>query len=88
MEIVPRFLKSPKQSFFLFGPCGTGKSTWVKREFPDALWVDPLDLETYRLYSSRLGGPDVAGTFLSFQHHGHYTKGEKLLREEHIRGAS
>ncbi len=30
MEMVVRFFKAPKQSFFLFGPRGTGKSTWLK----------------------------------------------------------
>jgi len=53
MEKVTRFFVSPKQSFFLFGPRGTGKSTWLKGRFPDALWVDLLDLEAYRLYNSR-----------------------------------
>lgn len=29
-------------SFFLFGPRGTGKSTWVKQKFPDAVYIDLL----------------------------------------------
>jgi predicted AAA+ superfamily ATPase len=53
MEIVPRFFSMPEQSFFLFGPRGTGKSLWAKRSCQDALWVDLLDPATYRLYSSR-----------------------------------
>ncbi len=53
MEIVSRFFKPPKQSFFLFGPRGTGKSLWAKNSFKDTLWVDLLDPETFRIYSSR-----------------------------------
>lgn len=37
----------PKRSFFLFGPRGTGKSTWVAHAFPDALSIDLLDYGTY-----------------------------------------
>ena len=44
MEIIPRFFEPPKQSFFLFGPRGTGKSTFVKQRFPDALYADGLKL--------------------------------------------
>ncbi|MBI2644667.1 ATP-binding protein [Candidatus Uhrbacteria bacterium] len=43
-----RLLKPPKErSFFLFGPRGTGKTTWLKSVFPDALYFDLLDSETY-----------------------------------------
>jgi hypothetical protein len=28
MEIITRFFRDTKQSFFLFGPRDTGKSTW------------------------------------------------------------
>ena len=31
------------QSFFLFGPRGTGKTTWLKQRFPEALYLDLLD---------------------------------------------
>ncbi|KKQ15117.1 MAG: Conserved hypothetical ATPase [Candidatus Moranbacteria bacterium GW2011_GWE1_36_7] len=51
--IIPRFFTPPKQSFFLFGPRGTGKSTWLKAHFENALWLDLLDPETFRLYSAR-----------------------------------
>lgn len=52
-HLIPRFFILPKQSFFLFGPRGTGKSTWLKAHFKDALWLDLLDPETFRLYSAR-----------------------------------
>jgi uncharacterized protein len=35
------------KSFFLFGPRGTGKTTWVKNNFPSALYVDLLEAEIY-----------------------------------------
>ena len=35
------------KSFFLFGPRGTGKTTWVKNIFPSALYIDLLEAETY-----------------------------------------
>lgn len=37
-----RLLKPPDHSFFLFGPRATGKTTWLKREFPAAKWFDLL----------------------------------------------
>ncbi len=41
-------LKPPKgKSFFLFGPRGTGKTTWVKKTFPDAIYIDLLEAEIY-----------------------------------------
>jgi predicted AAA+ superfamily ATPase len=53
MELVRRFLQDPGRSFFLFGPRGTGKSTWTRSEFPDALRLDLLDLEAFRAHQSR-----------------------------------
>ena len=53
METVPRLFRAPAGSFFLFGPRGTGKSTWLRREFPRALTIDFLDPETVRAYSAR-----------------------------------
>ena len=35
------------QSFFLFGPRGTGKTTWLKQRFPNALYLDLLDHALY-----------------------------------------
>jgi predicted AAA+ superfamily ATPase len=40
---IPRFLIRPELSFFLFGPRGTGKSTWLKQALPDAALFDLLD---------------------------------------------
>ncbi|MBM2828751.1 MAG: ATPase [Actinobacteria bacterium] len=37
----------PERSFFLFGPRGTGKTTWLRQVFPDALWFDLLRTGTF-----------------------------------------
>ena len=37
-----RTINSVNGSFFLFGPRGTGKSTWLHDKFPDALFIDLL----------------------------------------------
>jgi len=39
-----RLIEPPKdKSFFLFGPRGTGKTTWVKSKFKGALYLDLLE---------------------------------------------
>ena len=38
-----RFLPTPTRSVFLFGPRGTGKSTWIRDRFPDTVTYDLLD---------------------------------------------
>lgn len=50
--IVSRFFIPPQDSYFLFGPRGTGKSTWLRQIYPDALWINLLDLEEFRYYSA------------------------------------
>lgn len=42
-----RFLKVPEQSFFLLGPRGTGKSTWIQESVAAALYIDLLDSERF-----------------------------------------
>lgn len=42
-------------SFFLFGPRGTGKSTWLKKKFPDAYFIDLLKTETFIEYQKNPG---------------------------------
>ena len=46
-ETIPRLLKRPDRSFFLFGPRGTGKSTWLEYVLPDAFRLDLLDASLF-----------------------------------------
>ena len=46
-EIIPRLLQRPDRSFFLFGPRGTGKSTWLQQVLPDAFRLDLLDASLF-----------------------------------------
>ncbi len=48
MNDKPRFIREPSGSFFLFGPRGTGKSTWLQQRFADALWVNLLEPDVHR----------------------------------------
>lgn len=48
MILIKRFLRPSLNSFFLFGARGTGKSTWIRQMFPEALLIDLLDLEMAR----------------------------------------
>jgi len=50
---IPRFFNAPEQSFFLFGPRGTGKSTFLKHNFPNALYIDLLKPDEFRKYSAK-----------------------------------
>lgn len=52
MPFFKRFFQEPKQSFFLFGPRGTGKSTLIRKDFENAVWIDPLKPEILRSYSA------------------------------------
>ena len=65
-----RLIKKPlesRKSFFLFGPRGTGKTTWLKHRLPEALFVDLLQSEYYNRLSANPGHlrqlipPDHAG---------------------------
>ncbi len=53
MANIIRHINIPDGSFFLFGPRGTGKSTFVKTLVAkDVLYIDFLDPETFRTYSA------------------------------------
>ncbi len=52
----PRLLSAPKGSFFLFGPRGAGKSTWLRGAFPRAHRIDLLDEGLYQSYLADAGG--------------------------------
>ncbi len=53
MELLSRFFEEPDMSYFLFGPRGTGKSTWLKSTHKDALYIDLLHPEAFRRLSAR-----------------------------------
>lgn len=42
MTMYPRRLALPKRSFFLLGPRGTGKTTWLRDQLPAARWYNLL----------------------------------------------
>ena len=48
--MFPRSLPAPRSSCFLFGPRGTGKSTWIRSELPDSFTVNLLPPETTLRY--------------------------------------
>lgn len=53
MALASRFFLAPDRSFFLFGPRGTGKTTWLRHTLPGALWLNLLDPEEYRRMKAR-----------------------------------
>ena len=48
MKAIRRSISAAKGSFFLFGPRGTGKSVWLKDQFPDALTISLLNVTKRR----------------------------------------
>ncbi len=48
-KLTKRFFKAPDgDSYFIFGPRGTGKSTWLRENVPDAYLIDLLDDKVHR----------------------------------------
>jgi len=48
-----RFFRNPGHNFFLFGPRGTGKSTWLKQHYKSPCIIDFLAPDVFRSYSAR-----------------------------------
>ena len=48
--MFPRELPVPSSSFFLFGPRGTGKSTWIRSRFEDTLVINLLQADVMLRY--------------------------------------
>jgi uncharacterized protein len=48
--MFPRLLRPPRTSFFLFGPRGTGKSTWIRERFAGAYVVNLLATDVMLRY--------------------------------------
>lgn len=53
--MLARGLARPRSAFFLFGPRGTGKSTWIRQVLPGALVVNLLPAETMLRYEREPG---------------------------------
>jgi predicted AAA+ superfamily ATPase len=56
MDSIKRLMQDPGTSFLLFGPRGTGKSTWLRQRFGDdaqTVWIDLLDPATFRRYQAQ-----------------------------------
>jgi len=57
-----RLIKPPaRKSFFLFGPRGTGKTTWVRSAFPGSTYIDLLEAE---LFNDLTANPQRLGNFI------------------------
>ena len=57
-QVFERSIGKPlesRKSFFLFGPRGTGKTTWLKHRLPEALFVNLLQSEFYNRLTSNPG---------------------------------
>ena len=52
MKTIKRNISIPENSFFLFGPRGTGKSTLLKQLFKDALYIDLLQYDVFTTYTT------------------------------------
>ncbi len=58
-----RLINPPSgKSFFLFGPRGTGKTTWLRRQFPNALYLDLLEAE---LFNDLTANPQSLENFIA-----------------------
>lgn len=51
--MITRQQQLPARLFFLFGPRGTGKTTWLRHVLPDALWFGLLRTQTFLELSHR-----------------------------------
>ena len=64
--MYPRLIQPPpRQSFFLFGPRGVGKTAWLHQQFPGALFFDMLD---HQVYTQLLAGPERLGERIPLGH--------------------
>jgi predicted AAA+ superfamily ATPase len=45
--MITRAQPLPARTFFLLGPRGTGKTTWLRQVLPDALWFDLLRTSSF-----------------------------------------
>jgi predicted AAA+ superfamily ATPase len=62
MDVKSRYIRAARGSFFLLGPRGTGKSTWLSKQADDAITLDLLNPEIYRRFVAR---PELLAEWLS-----------------------
>jgi predicted AAA+ superfamily ATPase len=66
--VYPRAIRAPRdKSFFLFGPRGTGKSSWLREAFRDAVYLDLLESD---LYTPLLASPQRLEGMIPARHRG------------------
>jgi uncharacterized protein len=53
MESIGRYFQGSSQSFFLLGPRGTGKSTWVQQHTQHTQFIDLLSPDTFRAFVAK-----------------------------------
>lgn len=53
MALVKRFFHDVTTNYFLFGPRGTGKTTWLKSYYHDALYIDLLSPDIFRQLTAK-----------------------------------
>lgn len=75
---VPRLLEPPKQSFFLFGPRGTGKSHWLQARFARA--AATFDLLDESVHMELLSDPAVLGRKLESRKAGDWVVIDEVQR--------
>jgi predicted AAA+ superfamily ATPase len=64
--VYARLFQGPeRQSFFLFGPRGTGKTAWVRARLPAAITFDLLDA---RVYTRLTANPHLLGEWVPAPH--------------------
>ncbi|NIY18058.1 MAG: AAA family ATPase, partial [Nitrospinaceae bacterium] len=62
MNTKTRYIREVAGSFFLLGPRGTGKSTWLSEEVKEAVTLDLLNPEIHRRFLAR---PELLGDWLA-----------------------
>ena len=51
--LVQRLFQGSPESYFLFGPRGTGKTTWLKQHYKPSLMLDLLIPDSFRRFSAK-----------------------------------
>lgn len=52
---------APNHSYFLFGPRGTGKTTWIRSHYPKAVYIDLLQTN---IYSKLQANPEILESYI------------------------